>query len=246
LENLGRFAEARSVLEECLLAFEDLGYRSWVTSVEAVLSSVKLHLGRYGEARDHAKRSLSLARERDLPFRVGYALVVLGSVALADEAYAEARELLREGLAVYRRIKMPADVGWAHAALAYAARGLGRPARMRHHLHRGLWAVSETGTLPTLLWALPAAALLLADRGAGERAVELYALASRYPFVSESRWFADVAGRHIDAVAASLPPDIVAAAKERGRARDPEATAEELLVELEEMGDRAGDRSGGS
>ena len=49
-------------------------------------------------------------------------------------------------------------------------------------------------------------ALLLADEGQVERAVELYALASRYPFVANSRWFEDVAGSQITAaVAANLP-----------------------------------------
>jgi hypothetical protein len=82
--------------------------------------------------------------------------------------------------------------------------------------------------------ALPAIALLLADRGQAERAVELYALASRYPQVSNAQWFEDVAGKEIAAVAATLKPDVVAAAQERGRARDLEATAGELLAELED------------
>ena len=77
--------------------------------------------------------------------------------------------------------------------------------------------------------ALPAAALLLADAGQRERAVELYALASRFGFVANSRWYKDVAGKQIAAVAATLPPDVVAAARERGRARDLWATAQQLL-----------------
>ena len=64
--------------------------------------------------------------------------------------------------------------------------------------------------------------------------MELYALASRYPFVANSRWFEDVAGKHIAAVAATLPPEVVAAAQKRGRARDLEAMVAELLAELEE------------
>ena len=63
--------------------------------------------------------------------------------------------------------------------------------------------------------------------------MELYALASRYPFVANSRWFEDVAGKHIAAVAATLPPEVVAAAQECGRARDLGATVAELLAELE-------------
>jgi hypothetical protein len=87
------------------------------------------------------------------------------------------------------------------------------------------------------MFALPQAALLLADRGQTERAVELYALAARHPFVANSRWFEDVAGREIAALAESLPPDVVAAAQERGRGRDLWATVRELLIELEGEGD---------
>ncbi len=79
---------------------------------------------------------------------------------------------------------------------------------------------------------LPAMALFMAERGSGERAVELYALASCFPYVAGSRWFEDVVGRRIAVVAAALPPEVVAAAQERGWARDPRATAAELLEEL--------------
>jgi hypothetical protein len=76
-------------------------------------------------------------------------------------------------------------------------------------------------------------ALLLADDDEGERAVELYALACRYPRVANSCWVEDVIGKQIAACAAKLPPDVVAAAQERGRARDLEATVRELVVKLE-------------
>ena len=88
------------------------------------------------------------------------------------------------------------------------------------------------------LQALPAMALLLLDGERAlwqrdvERAVELYALVSRYPHVANSRWFEDVAGREIRAAAEGLPSEVVAAAQERGRARDLWATVEELLGEL--------------
>ena len=65
-----------------------------------------------------------------------------------------------------------------------------------------------------------------------ERAVELYALASRYPYVANSRWFEDVAGREIAAAAEALPPGVIARAQARGRTRDLWATVEELLGEL--------------
>ena len=45
----------------------------------------------------------------------------------------------------------------------------------------------------------------------------LWAWASRDPFVANSIMFEDIAGRHISAIAAGLPPDVVAEAQERGR-----------------------------
>jgi hypothetical protein len=81
---------------------------------------------------------------------------------------------------------------------------------------------------------LPAVALLLADRGEVERATELYALAWTVPHVAHSRWYEDVAGRELAALAAGLPPEVREAAQARGRARDLWATAEELAAELGE------------
>ena len=92
-------------------------------------------------------------------------------------------------------------------------------------------------TLFELIDALPVLALLLADQGAPERAVDLYALASRHPYVANSRWFEEVIGRHIADAAATLPSDVVTAAQERGQARDLWATAKELLANLDSIVD---------
>ena len=141
--------------------------------------------------------------------------------------------MLKESVEVLSTIGQRDEVGWALAWLGYAARGLGERVEAREHLCQALRiAVELRGVFP-LVFALPAVALLLSDGGDAERAVEIYALASRYPTVANSQWFEDVAGKHIAAAAATLPPDVVAAAEERGRARDLWATAQELLEELE-------------
>ena len=100
-----------------------------------------------------------------------------------------------------------------------------------HHVCRALQIGTALGDPQPRTTALPLCALLLADRGEAARAVELYALASRHPAVASSRWFEDVVGMHIAAAGESLPPELVAAAQERGRARDLEATVKELLAE---------------
>ena len=90
----------------------------------------------------------------------------------------------------------------------------------------------EFGAALPQLCALPAMALLLAGQGDCERAVELYALALRYPLVAKSHWLADVVGKQITAAANTLPAERVGLLQERGRARDLEATVAELMAEL--------------
>jgi hypothetical protein len=118
--------------------------------------------------------------------------------------------------------------------LGFVERGQGNLCQAREHLSAGLKIAVEL----RLDWLrhdwVAAIAVLLAEEGQGERAVELYALASRYPEIANSQWWEDLAGKHITAVADALPPEAVAAAQERGRARDLVATLEELLEELEE------------
>jgi hypothetical protein len=147
--------------------------------------------------------------------------------------YVEAQRSLLESVTIFQEIKHRENLGWALAVCGYADRGLGQLPQAKHHLIEALGTATKIGAFMPLMYGLPAAALLLADRGEAEHAVELYALASRYGFVANSRWFEDVAGKHIAAVAANLPLEEVAAAQERGWARDLDTTVAELLAELE-------------
>jgi hypothetical protein len=103
------------------------------------------------------------------------------------------------------------------------------------HLREAIGIGMDKDIFWVFIYVLPTAALLLADQGENAQAVELYALALRYAIISNSRWFEDVAGREIAALAASLPLEVAAAAQERGRRRDLQETALELLVEIERV-----------
>jgi hypothetical protein len=81
--------------------------------------------------------------------------------------------------------------------------------------------------------ALHLADLATASPQEGLRAVEFYALASRYPTVANSRWFEEIAGNRIAALTARLPQEAVAAARARGEARDLAATVADLRGEFE-------------
>ncbi len=232
LAKVAKFSEARSVLQQSLELYTDLGRRNYVSSARTILASVDLHSGRYEQACDHAQKGLALAREHGPRHCIGLNLRLLGCMELAKRVPATAHPLLEESAAVHWEVGPKDDLGVALACLALSARGRANTLEARQHLCHALEIAQEFEVVPPLLWALPATALLLAGEGEIERAVELYALASRYPLVAKSRWFADVVGRQIAAAADTLPAGRVAILQARGRARDLKDTTAELLTEL--------------
>jgi len=230
----GKYAEAHSLLEESLAIATDLGERVHSgVYIPEYQSKVKMELGLYEQARAQAGKALEVARDMRSWRDIGWTFFVLGSLMLAEGTYTEAQCTLQESITTYRETEKRDELAWALACAGYAARGSGQPAQARGYLGEALRIGAETGAFMPLITALPATALLLADSGELERAVELYALAARHPYVAHSRWFEDVAGRHIAEAAATLPPDVVAAAQERGRVRDLDDTVQELLGELD-------------
>jgi tetratricopeptide (TPR) repeat protein len=196
------------------------------------LGSVEALLGRYEDGRRHIEQGLALAREIDSRWGIGINLFFLGLLALGEERCVEAQQHLEECATVFRAYGDRSVTGFPLGPLGVTASKLGQLAEARDHLCGALRISAEIRDSLTIRTALPSAALLLADLGKVERAVEIYALASRFPNVANSRLWEDIAGKHIAAAAAALPPEVAAAAEERGRARDLWATVEELLAEL--------------
>jgi tetratricopeptide (TPR) repeat protein len=230
----GQFAEAEAVLSECVALSEELGMRSYQLLWSTRLGTAYLHAGRYRAARTQAELIVSRAQELAYDRLPGMGLVLLGEVALVEADFAQAHQHLEDSRDALRPAASGPRGPGQLAMLGLAARGLDRPAEARQHLVSALDQGRKTQDFMEVMVALAGTALLLADEGEAERAVELYALASRYPFVVNSRWFDDVIGGQIAAVAATLPPEALHAARELGRARDLDATIEELL------GERAG------
>jgi hypothetical protein len=156
-----------------------------------------------------------------------------GASQIGSSGSPQAQRLLRESIAAHEDGGTPHNVGITLGGLGLAVRGSSQAARARQHLCRALRMGVGPGSCLPLMHGLPGIALLLANEGQHERAVEVYALASRYPGVANSQRYKGVVGRHI-AAAKSLPQGVVAAAQERGRARDLHATVAELLAELGE------------
>jgi len=217
---------------DAIAAWEDLGQRAWTVRTSGVLAEARLHRGAYPEARVLAEETVSRARTIGFGNGVSQAQIVLGGVLLAEAASPQAYATLQNSLKGLVQISDdPRDVH-PSAWIGLAARGLDQEHEAWQHLATALDWASRHQEFRELMVTLAGIALLLADERQIERAVELYALASRYPFVANSRWFEDVVGNTLAEVAATRPAERVADLKESGRARDLEATAAELLAEL--------------
>jgi predicted ATPase/DNA-binding SARP family transcriptional activator len=230
----GRFAEAEALLKKSAAICNDLGLQTALVFANADLSTMKGHLGEYESACSLAKSNLALAREINHSWGVGHALLILGIIASIEKAHDRAWQFLQESLSVYREAGERDMMGFVLAFSGVVALQLEQISLARQCFCEALRMLSITRTFEPSVGAVATAALFLAEQGQSERAVELYATVSRYPLVSSSRLYRDGIGQHIAAVAATLRPEVVAAAQERGRAQNLDATVAELLVELGE------------
>jgi tetratricopeptide (TPR) repeat protein len=188
--------------------------------------------GRYDEAKANFQASLALGQEIGDRDRVAWSLFGLGLAYLGEQRVAEAHEHLCEAVSIHLALDHPWHAKQCTAYRADAALGLGQAAEAEGYLRVALRLATEEMRFGPIAFALPAVALLLLARGEVAGAVELQALGSRYPLLSKARFYKDIAWRHITAAAAELPPEVVTAAWERGRARDLYETAAEFLAEL--------------
>ncbi|UCC64798.1 MAG: tetratricopeptide repeat protein, partial [Anaerolineae bacterium] len=235
----GRFDQACASKEQALVILRDVAVDESIEMM-ARIGEVGVWAGRIEEARRLAQIVLAQAHDAFDPREVAArSHRVLGWAALAEENYGEAQRWLQKGAAAYR--ETAGEWGDEYLALTLVALGraeygLGDRTEAQAHLVEVLEIVLRIRAYIPLLFAMPIAPLLLVDTGEVERAVELYALAESHPFVANSRLFEDIAGRHIEAAAAALPPDVAEAAQARGGALDWWETAAELLEGLRQLG----------
>jgi len=232
----GQYGQAEAELEECAAILRERGQRVGLSRMLCHLCEAKMHLGRFEEAREQAQEAIPLAREGAQPGGEDAALTTLGAVALGEGQPIVAMEWLQQAVTMGRAGNFRTFLVQALGYAGHAARRSGQTAQARGYLVDALRMGIAIRSFRGVWIALPAVALLLADRGQAERATELYALAWSVPHIAHSRWYEDVAGRELAAAATALPAEVRVAAQARGRARDLWATAQKLLEELQEEG----------
>jgi predicted ATPase/DNA-binding CsgD family transcriptional regulator len=225
----GKFSVARDAATLSLELTRDIGDHHVLWNLIALITAL-IHLGRNDETKAMAAESLELARQSGRSTEKGYALMYLGNIALIEGENVQAVDYLEESAMLMAGLRYVYQA-LPQANLCYAVRAIGRDKSARIHLEDALRSGIEIHSMTPIMYCLPVAALLAADNGRFERAIELYSLAQRFGHIKNSRWFEDVAGRELDGVGAALSPEVASAAEARGRELDPWQTADELLEE---------------
>jgi len=225
----GNFVEASAYLAEAGASAKAAGNLHHENSCTSWRAEAEIHLGNYPQAMALLQQGLQRAEEMGLRSHRGDALANLARVCLVQNEYDAAKEYLEESRQIIQASRHLVKLTWILAPLGYTARALNNSREAHQHLHQLLQGACTHGHKRAGIRTLPLAALLLADAGEVESSQALYATALKFGFVANSRWYADVVGKQLDAVAATLPPAVVAAAKARGRQQDPLTCARQLL-----------------
>jgi predicted ATPase/DNA-binding SARP family transcriptional activator len=236
---LGKHQEAHHLLESSLSLGRDLGDRALIAQIHSLIGLASSLLGLTDQAREHSEIGLRLARDFGDPNQIAWCLWVMGWHLVSAEAYADSIPVLHESIDQFRQISTPTNeprqLGWSLALLGYAQwKRNDFPAA-----HRTLLEVLTISTrlhdfLPVIT-ALPTVALMLARHGNPAQAVELYALVWRYALPSNSRgWLATVKDE-LEAIAESLPADMIEAALTRVRASELHEGVVEAIQALKKL-----------
>ena len=181
LQYRGKFRESIPYLQEGLQLAIEIGNLRRIVFAHILLGGANTGLGRYPEARIHLEQALTLNQEtRGGQFYNMIALETLGKIALAEGAFPEAQEIAQQTLRMIEE-QGRGNINYAsiQALAGYTARALGETISAQHYYTVTLQAAVNSKSEVSLKYVLPGVALLLADQGQIERAVELYALASR-------------------------------------------------------------------
>ena len=163
---------------------------------------------------------------------MGITFTIQGMASFAMGNLSDAEHYLQRSFDVLSEIQPITQTTYHHPILGIVSLNLNKPDQAKEHIWDGLNIGMQINSAMVHLNTLGAAALYLAEKGDLERAVDIYALASRYPEIAKSQWQKDVVEGPLTKLVASLPPDVVAQAQQRGRERDLVETVQELLAQF--------------
>jgi tetratricopeptide (TPR) repeat protein len=229
---LGRFTEAQKRMEAAFNIYEDLGDIRGRASTVELMGWIDTNLGFYDRAHERIQVSVALACQQGNKHLLAMGYMGLGIFDHIHGAHQQALQTFTESVSYYRQATSQDELGITLALLADVEYQLDSLQDASIHFREALQIAHQTGSWQTCVQVVGRAAFFATLQGDIETGVELNALATRYPYLGNSVFWEDTAGRHIAERAAELPEEVRAAAQARGVNRDLYDTVKELLEEF--------------
>ena len=227
---LGEYEVARQLHLEGLAIHKEIGDPGGVARALNRLGIDAVGLRDYEEAKHLWQESLAIFTDIGILERMA---AVLGNLGEALNLLGDSREALRtakEGLTLAERIGNQYWIARGYMIMGNAASGLQEFRQARRYYLQSLQVASAAGALGVTLLDVLGYAAILAREGDTGRAQELLALVLCHP--ASWQLAKDRALALVGELEANSSPKEAAAARERGHARNLDATVAELLAEL--------------
>jgi len=227
----GMFDDGLVVLESGIQICDELGDEFGMGAQLPFVAEARIHLGQYAEAMADTEQVEAIVAR--FPYRWTRAFNrFLRGLALLGAGREGALDLLQQAAAGFEEVNHGENRAWVAGPLGLAAHLAGDEELARRSVRGALQTGLDMGAFMPLIYGLPVAARLLAARGDAERAVEVYACASRSGFVASSRWFQELTGAPVEEAAAGLGEAALAAARRQGEETAWEEMARRVPAEL--------------
>jgi len=228
----GQFEQLLGLQEHLLVVYKDLGDRVMIGTTHAEMGETLTHLGRYAEAEEQMRDGLGYFQGIS-PYEDALRHRYLGDILLARGRPSEALAAYQYSLAFFQAVDYKGWVCTALTGLSRAELALGDSSNAWAHVCQALRIFREMHLYAFFLpLTFSVLALLLADRGDANKAAELYGIASRQPYLSNSRWFADLYTQPLEAKTGGILGEEVVGAQMHRPVRDLWEIADSLWADL--------------
>ena len=211
-----------------------LGNRIRISDYLNNIANIASREGQFDKAEHLIQQSLAIANEFGNQHRILWFLDTFGNIKYRAGSYEAARTIFEDCLDIVNHNNWVFSLALVHHQLGFANLALNDLSAAQMCFFRSLESAVHYKYSAQIVVTLVGIAALLARQGQPEWALEILSYTVEHP---ASDKHIDDEARLLIQLEAELPPDVVAAAKARGKALDLDATVAALLDELRPVDD---------
>ena len=231
--HIGHYPEAIHTLEQSVPLLRSLGYHYGMVYGGFALGLGYTMNGEYVRGAAILQTALQEGNQWGILRETTTGLYALGMVAVVQGRLTDALDYFSQTVQRYRSMQFAGELGMAFCGLALAQTAAGQAEAARESLRESLLIVLKTHNISAILMGWPAVVLYFVRSHRLQMALLLHRLASRIPFLHNSRWYADIIGNEMEAKWQALSPEQQEAIDATVKAHTPFSMIPEVLALLE-------------